>query len=329
LNNSHHRGQAEIVIQAEGLTKQFNGHAAVNDIVLQVPRGVIFGLIGPSGCGKTTTVRLLTGVHKPTAGRVKVLNQAPAKFNAATRRRLGYMPQSFVLYPGLTVWQNLNFVASLYGLGWRRGQSMRQVLDFVELTEHGHKAASDISGGMQRRLALACTLAHNPQLLFLDEPTAGVDPVLRRKFWDYFKKLQSQGHTLFVTTQYVGEAAYCDLVGVMSDGRLLVMDTPDGLRHSVLGGDILDLRAAQPLDAASLRALDEQPFARGQSLRLDGGGVRLAVDDASTAIPALMEWCKARGLSVVSVEEYKPPLDDVFVELMKQTDRQAEPINGR
>jgi ABC-2 type transport system ATP-binding protein len=328
-SNNHHEKPVgpPLVIQASGLTKEFGDQVAVKDVVLQIPQGTIFGLIGPSGCGKTTTVRLLTGVLKPTSGQVTVFNEEPGKFSPASLRRIGYMPQHFVLYPGLTVWQNLNFSASLYGMGLRRGEAMQRLLDFVELAQHRHKSARDISGGMQRRLALASTLVHNPRLLFLDEPTAGIDPVLRRKFWDYFKDLQAEGRTLFVTTQYVGEAAYCDLVGVMDEGRLVYMETPAGLRHRAYGGDMVDLRATGSLDRRVIDALTEQDFVQGRVSRLDGSSVRLVVNEASTAIPALMDWAKAHSLAVASVEEYSPPLDDVFVELMRRAQREKEAVD--
>jgi ABC-2 type transport system ATP-binding protein len=173
------------VVEASELTKKFGDRVAVDALSMQVPRGTIFGFIGPSGCGKTTTVRLLTGVYEPTSGQVSVLGRNPVNFSKSDREKIGYLIQHFVLYPQLTVWENLNFAASFYGVNpFRRGH-LRKLLDFVELRSDSNKRASQLSGGMQRRLSLAATLVHNPQLLFLDEPTAGIDPILRRKFWDY------------------------------------------------------------------------------------------------------------------------------------------------
>ena len=181
------------VISAKHLTKKFGDETAVQDVSFDVPRASIFGFIGPSGSGKTTTVRLLTGVYTPTDGQVIVLDRNPARFSQSERARIGYMPQLFVLYPNLTVWENLNFAASLYGMSLFRGKRLKEALNFVELYEHRSKLARNISGGMLRRLSLATTLVHDPQLLFLDEPTAGIDPVLRRKFWDHFRELKDQG----------------------------------------------------------------------------------------------------------------------------------------
>lgn len=184
------------IISAKHLTKKFGDETAVQDVSFDVPRGSIFGFIGPSGSGKTTTVRLLTGVYTPTDGQAIVFDHSPAKLSQSERVHLGYMPQLFVLYPNLTVWENINFAASLYGMSLFRGKSLKAALTFVELYEHRSKLARNISGGMLRRLSLASTLVHDPQLLFLDEPTAGIDPVLRRKFWDHFRELKNQGRTI-------------------------------------------------------------------------------------------------------------------------------------
>ena len=244
---SHPEKNGNLMVWARGLTRHFGKEVAVDNLSLEIPHGSIFGFIGPSGSGKTTTVRLMTGVLRPTAGDLMVLGKRPWEFSQSTREQIGYMPQLFVLYPQLTVWENMNFAASIYGMGLVRGRQIKELLDFVELSEHRGKLARQISGGMQRRLSLAATLVHDPDLIFLDEPTAGIDPVLRRKFWDHFKELQNQGHTLFVTTQYVGEAAYCDKVGVLAKGRLVALDTPEGLRHRAFGGEPVDLAAAEPI----------------------------------------------------------------------------------
>jgi ABC-2 type transport system ATP-binding protein len=304
------------IIRTENLSKQFGDDVVVDDLTFEVPPGVIFGFIGPSGSGKTTTIRLLNGIYAPTAGSVEVFGQAPRKFTAATRERIGYMPQNFVLYPTLSVWENISFSASLYGMGFGRGARLKELLEFVELYEHRGKLARSISGGMQRRLALAATLAHDPELIYLDEPTAGIDPVLRRKFWDFFGDLKKSGHTVFVTTQYVGEAANCDLVGVLVEGRVLMVETPDGLRRRALGGEVIDFHAARPLDYRVVSEIRRMPFVVGAVQPLSESGLRITVDDAGTAVPDLLEWAGNQGIEVKVAERYDPPLDDVFVELV-------------
>ena len=305
------------VISAQHLTKKFGGEMAVQDISFEVPRSSIFGFIGPSGSGKTTTVRLLTGVYTPTDGQVIVLKRNPARFSQRERARLGYMPQLFVLYPTLTVWENLNFAASLYGMSLFRGKRLKEALKFVELYEHRSKLARNISGGMLRRLSLAATLVHEPELIFLDEPTAGIDPVLRRKFWDHFRELKNQGRTIFITTQYVSEADNCDLVGVQNNGKLLMVDTPRGIRHHAYGGDMVDFRTAMPFDFQAEALLRSLPFVRAKTIRTGASSMRIIVDHASTNTPELMKWAQQQNVQVQAVEEFTPSFEDVFVELVR------------
>jgi len=307
------------IIRTEGLTKQFGQEFAVRDVSFEVPAGKIFGFIGPSGSGKTTTVRMLTGFYAPTAGRATVLGHSPSEFGPSIRQKIGYMPQQFVLYPTLTVWENLNFTASIYGMPLQRQARLNELLEFVQLTEHKRKLARNLSGGMKRRLSLAATLVHNPPLLFLDEPTAGIDPVLRHHFWEHFRKLQDEGHTLFVTTQYVGETAYCDLVGVMVRGRLLVVDTPGGLRRRAFAGEMVHLYTQERLTHKDLLLLAQLPFVHAKPTRLDDEhGICLVVDRADTAIPPLVEWCRREYITVLSIEEYLPPFDEVFMKLVAE-----------
>ncbi len=305
------------VVRTEGLTKQFGDEAAVDELTFHVPRGRIFGLIGPSGCGKTTTVRLLTGIYQPTRGQAVVLGSEPSHFSRAIRAQIGYMPQGSVLYPTLSVWENLRFAGSIYGVSPFEKRRLLEVLEFVELEEHRHKQVRDISGGMRRRLSLAACLIHGPSLLFLDEPTGGVDPVLRRKFWDHFEALREEGNTLLVTTQYMGEAAYCDLVGVMMAGTIVVVDTPEGLRRRAFEGEVINVRTKESLDYSVFQVLREIEGVR-QVIAIDDTRVRLVADEASVVIPRIMDWEKGREVEVESVEKYQPPFDDVFVRLVER-----------
>jgi len=308
-----------LVIKTRDLTKTFGNETAVDAIDLEVPEGSIFGFIGPSGSGKTTTIRLLMGLQLPDSGEVTVMGERPSEFSTGDREKIGYLPQLFVLYPDLTIWENMNFAASMYGVSFRRSNRLNELLDLVELRDDKHKLVRNISGGMQRRLSLASTLIHNPRLLFLDEPTAGIDPILRKKFWVYFKELQSERRTLFVTTQYVGEAAYCDIVGVLAEGSLLAVDTPQGLRREAYGGDIIKLKSKERIDYAFRREVTELPELKSDILSATDYELQLLVNDAATATPYLVEYFGDRRKDVSSVEHYLPSFDDVFVKLIEKS----------
>jgi len=311
-------------VWARGLSKEFEPGVGVFDLDLDIPKGSIFGFIGPSGSGKTSTIRLLTGIIAADSGDLLVLGKSPLEFDRIARSYLGYMPQLSVLYPELTLRQNLNFAASLFSVRWRgRRRRVREMLDFVDLLSARNRLLRNASGGMQRRLALAATLIHEPELLFLDVPTAGIDPVLRRKFWDRFIDLKEQGRTIFVTTQYVGEAAYCDKVGVLSRGRLIAIDTPEGLRRQAMGGEVLDVRFESALTSEQISRLVEAARATRWEAR-GPGEYRLVVEDAGDVAADLSEWATANSLVVESVEPYQPPFDDVFVELVTRLDVEEE-----
>ncbi len=310
-----------MIIRANHVDYLYNPDLGVHDLNFQVPTGVIFGLVGPSGCGKTTTVRLLTGMHAPTAGELTVLGEKPSQFTGRTRENIGYMAQHQTLYPMLTVWENLNFVASLYGMGFlSRGKRLKSLLKFVELYDARNRLASKLSGGMQRRLQLACALAHGPQLLFADEPTAGIDPLLRSKFWEHFRSLRNEGHSLFITTQYIGEIEHCDVVGIMRAGRLLYVDTPEGLRRRAFGGDVVRLQVDQPQTPVTAQLLDSlkevTDVRRSQS---EPGLLYVSTNDAASAIPTLLAAIQEKNIEVRQAERYVPPFDDVFIELMRQS----------
>jgi ABC-2 type transport system ATP-binding protein len=307
----------EPAVVATGVSRSYGETRAVRDLHLEVPTGSIVGLIGPSGSGKTTTVRMLTGIERPDEGEVRVLGAPPMTFSAAERARLGYMPQLPVLFPNLSLWENLRFVASIYGMPPRRRKPLHKVLELVELDGERRKRLRDASGGMQRRLALAAALVHDPELLFLDEPTAGIDPVLRRRFWEHFKGLRERGVTLLVTTQYVGEAAYCDYVAVLAHGHVVAMDTPEGLRRLAYGGEVLDVRTADPLTEEDVQDLRALPYVLAMR-RIDDFGRRwrVVVEEADRAIPRLHQWLREAGQHVDSLQHDVPAFDDVFVALV-------------
>jgi ABC-2 type transport system ATP-binding protein len=305
------------------LTKSYNSDAGVFDIDLAIEPGSIVGFIGPSGSGKTTTVHLLIGITARDSGTVEVLGEDPERFSKETRARIGYMPQHAILYPDLTLRQNLDFAASLYGVPLRRKDRVEQLVQFVELEGAIERLPADASGGEKRRVMLASTLMHDPELIFLDEPTAGVDPVLRRKFWDRFEELSSEGKTLLVTTQYVGEAAYCDYVAVLANGRILTIDTPEGLRRSAYGGDMIEVSFEDPPESAVVATMRELPGVTSIDW-VDTDRVRLVVDDAEPALPAINSWAESHRIRLNRSETYLPPFDDVFVELVSRLDQHEE-----
>jgi ABC-2 type transport system ATP-binding protein len=310
----------QAVVSMDGLTRRYGDLAAVDNVTLQVAPGTILGVIGPSGSGKTTLIRMLTGTLEPTAGKLTVLGQHPRKFTRATREKLGYMPQHFVLYEELTASENISFVASLFGLLWpKRGRRVAEMLKLVDLWDARGRRARQLSGGMQRRLELACALVHDPVLLFVDEPTAGLDPILRQTVWAEFRRLRELGRTLVVTTQYVGEAEYCDSVAVLANGRLIELAAPDDLRRKALGGDVLEIVTNQAIDGATLEHVHGVRAVRQTTPR----HLLVITDNAGEATPRLLQAIQSAGVDVVSSTEYRPSFDEVFSELVTQAESPA------
>jgi ABC-2 type transport system ATP-binding protein len=304
-----------------GVGRRFNGTDAVKDLDLEIPSGAVVGVIGPSGSGKTTTIRMITGSLAPTTGRVQVFAEEPSAFHRRTRERIGYMPQLFSLYPDLTVAENVDFAASMYGLVmWRRWRRRKAVLKLVELWDVRRRRAGQLSGGMKRRLELAAALVHEPDLLILDEPTAGIDPMLRRVVWDEIHRLRETGVTSIVTTQYVTEAEECNLVALISEGRLIAYGTPDELRRSALGGEVVEVTMKGFYDATPLT---ESTGVKG--VRQTGPRTfQLIVEDAGVASPEAVQAMSAAGGEVESVREYRPTFEDVFTSLVEADQRRRE-----
>jgi ABC-2 type transport system ATP-binding protein len=239
-------------ISTDNLTKRFGDLTAVDGLTLTVAEGELFGLVGSDGAGKTTTMRMLAGIMDPTAGSARVMGRDTVREAEPLKEEIGYMSQRFGLYPDLTVLENLHFYADIYGLP-RRGREGRlaRLLAFSNLTPFGRRLAGNLSGGMKQKLGLACSLIHTPRVLFLDEPTNGVDPVSRRDFWRILYQLLREGVTIFVATAYLDEADRCNRVGLIHGGRLLACDTPDNLRR-LMTGTILEVRTADARMAARL-----------------------------------------------------------------------------
>jgi ABC-2 type transport system ATP-binding protein len=303
------------VVSLVGVSRAFDDRVVVRDVDLTVQRGTILGVIGPSGSGKTTTIRMVTGALTPTTGEVRVLGERPVRFHRSTRERIGYMPQLFTLYPDLTARENVDFVASLFGLLWpRRRRRTKEVLKLLDLWDARGRRASAMSGGMQRRLELACALVHEPSLLILDEPTAGIDPLLRVTIWEELHRLRDAGRTLLITTQLVSEAEECDVVALIARGRLVAMAAPDALRHEAFGGDVIEVETTKVVDGSALESLPGVLSVRQVSARQ----VRATVADAATVLPTVVDAIGTQGVDVAAAQEIRPSFDEVFATLVER-----------
>lgn len=303
------------VITVEGVTRRFGTLDAIRDVSFEIAEGTILGLIGPSGSGKTTMIRMLTGTLAPTAGRISVMGEEPMRFSRRTREQLAYMPQLFSLYPDLTAEENVGFVAALFGISpFRRGRRIKHALEVVDLLDARRRLARDLSGGMQRRLELACALVHEPSLLFIDEPTAGIDPMLRQSIWEELRNLRKAGHTLLVTTQYVGEAEYADRVALLAEGELVALDDPAAMRQSVFGGEIIELETDRPITPDALSGVEGVERVRQLAPRR----LNVVTQDAGRTTPRIVETLGAAGVNVLDADEYQPSFDEVFAELVER-----------
>jgi ABC-2 type transport system ATP-binding protein len=308
----------DVAVSCSGLSKAFDDERVVNDLDLDIAEGSIVGLIGPSGCGKTTTVRLLVGLLEPSAGSSTVWGTPSTRLSASQRQRIGYLPQIPALFPDLSLWENLSFHASMYGLRLRRRHRLHHVLEWVELDEHRDKKVREVSGGMQRRLALAAAFVHDPALVFLDEPTAGIDPILRSTFWEQFREMRDEGRTLCVTTQYVGEAAYCDHVGLLSDGELLLIDTPENLRKAAFEGEVVDIELSREVDPSEMTALGRVDGVLSAPEPVSSRVWRLVVEDADEAIERLDTELARSTLPIIETREHIVDFDEAFVRVIER-----------
>jgi ABC-2 type transport system ATP-binding protein len=303
------------------VSRKFDDRLVVRGIDLAVPRGTILGIIGPSGTGKTTTIRMLTGALAPSSGEIRVLGREPRRFRRRDREQIGYMPQQFTLYEDLTAGENIDFVASLFGMLWRRRRRrVREVLKVVDLWEARGRQAGRLSGGMQRRLELACALVHEPELMILDEPTAGIDPLLRGTIWDELHRLRDAGRTLLVTTQHISEAEECDAVAMIVNGSIIALAPPEELRRIATRGDLLDIETAAPFDGSTLVG---EPGV-GEITQSTPHHFRVVVDDAGSALPDIVERIRVAGGDVESASEHRLSFDEIFAILVARHDAEVE-----
>jgi ABC-2 type transport system ATP-binding protein len=301
-----------------GAGRRLGDRWVLRNLDLDVAPGTIVGLIGPSGCGKTTAARLATGVYRPDEGEVSLLGRDPADLSSDERTRIGYLPQHPVLLDELSLWENLTFHAALNGVRLLRRRHLKRLLELVELSDDRRKPAREAPIGMKRRLALAAALVHEPALILLDEPTAGVDPVLHRTLWRHLGRLRDDGRALLVTTQRMGEAALCDLVVLLTDGRIAAAGSPDELRRRAVGGDLIQIETRELVESsvtARIRALPEV----GDLTMTSPTRFRLVVDDGSAALVAVRHLLESSGCEVISSEQVDPEHGEVLVRLLDRS----------
>jgi len=300
-------------IQATNLTKAFGSLTAVKGLNLEVNSGEIYGLVGPDASGKTTTLRMLCGILPPDEGRAMVAGCDIRKEAEALKEKVGYLPQRFGLYGDLTVLENIRFYADLYEVPrQRRGERIERLLQFANLHPFGKRKARDLSGGMKQKLGLICALIHTPEILFLDEPTTGVDPLSRRDFWLILYDLLKEGVTILFSTSYLDEAERCNRIGLIYHGELLVSDTPSSVKERI-GGAVLELRLED--HRRGMKVLEGIESLR--SLVLSGDKIHILVDEPRGGERVIREVLTKQGMEILALTEVRPSLEDAFVSIVR------------
>ncbi len=307
-------------VEIHDLVKTFGDFVAVDHVSLQVRKGEIFGFLGPNGAGKSTTIRMLCGLLSPTSGRASVVGIDVSQKPEEVRRNIGYMSQKFSLYDDLTVEQNIDFFSGMYGVPKAlRRERKEYVLEMARLTERRGDLTRVLSGGWKQRLALGCAILHDPPVLFLDEPTSGVDPIVRGAFWDLIRDLSRTGHTVFVSTHYMDEAENCHRLALMHRGRVIALGAPAELRRGLNHHSLLRLDSSAPLD--TMRAIEHAPGI--VEVAVFGGGLHVVVDDAERAMEMIRKRLADAGIGIRRLEKILPSLEDVFVALIEAEERKA------
>jgi len=304
------------------LEKRFGSFFAVNRVSFEVAKGEIFGFLGPNGAGKSTTIRMLCGLLAPSGGQGAVAGFDVRTETEQIKAHIGYMSQKFSLYDDLTVEENIDFYSGIYRIpAAKKYERKTWVIEMAGLKDHRDSRTATLSGGWKQRLALGCAILHEPPIIFLDEPTSGVDPVSRRRFWDLIYELSSQGVTIFVTTHYMEEAEYCDRLGLIYRGELIATGTPEKLKTELMQEDVLKIACARPHEA--LREIED--LANVKEVALFGGGLHAVVEDREVAIDSIRKRLDDRGYQGARIEGIVPSLEDVFVSLIEARDRAQQP----
>jgi len=308
------------VVEIHDLVKCFGDFVAVDHINMEVRRGEIFGFLGPNGAGKSTTIRVLCGLLAPTSGGATVGGLDVATQSELIKQRIGYMSQRFSLYDDLTVEENIDFFSGIYGVPRsRRNERKDYVLKMAGIEERRSSLTRLLSGGWKQRLALGCAILHEPPILFLDEPTSGVDPIARRTFWDLIYELSRAGHTIFVSTHYMDEAEYCHRLALMYRGKVTALGTPAELKQSLGSHHLLLLQVSDIV--SSMKLLESMPGAT--DVAVFGGGLHVTVENDQSAIPQIRQVLEGAGIQVPILEPIEPSLEDVFVAMIEREERKA------
>jgi ABC-2 type transport system ATP-binding protein len=305
-------------VVVESLVKRFGSFIAVDRINLEVRKGEVFGFLGPNGAGKSTTIRMLCGLLKPTSGHAQVAGFDVSQKPESVRQNIGYMSQKFSLYNDLTVIENLRLFAGLYSVPSKELQGrIEWALTMANLKGQENLITGTLPGGWKQRLALGCAVLHKPPVIFLDEPTSGVDPITRRQFWDLIHQMAEEGVTVFVTTHYMEEAEYCNRLALIFRGKIVALGTPSELKRDSMKGELLVVECARLGDA--VEALQSAPGVIDAAVF--GNALHLVVGDAALAEPELKSYLAQHGITVSRMEKIRPSLEDVFVSLT--TNREA------
>ncbi|HLJ47576.1 MAG TPA: ABC transporter ATP-binding protein [Bryobacteraceae bacterium] len=307
-------------VEIKNLVKRFGDFVAVDNVSLQVAPGEIFGFLGPNGAGKSTTIRILCGLLAPTSGSARVGGIDVLADPESVKHTIGYMSQKFSLYDDLTVEENIDFFSGIYGVSNGKLRERKEyVLKMANLEDRRGSLTRLLAGGWKQRLALGCAILHEPPILFLDEPTSGVDPIARRAFWDLIYQLSDAGHTIFVSTHYMDEAEYCHRLALMYRGKVIALDSPENLKHSLDAVDLVRLESSDVL--GSMKILEKLEGV--SDVAVFGGGLHVTVPDATPAMPMMRTALTNAGIVVSQLEEIRPSMEDVFVALIEEEEKKA------